>query len=64
MKTGQTEAAGRCLVATAERHGVRLGAIVLHSEDPGTQARQLLDLGFERRLPPADRPRGAVPPGA
>ena len=25
MKTGQTEAAGRCLVATAERHGVRLG---------------------------------------
>ena len=47
MKTGQTEAAGRCLVATAERHGVRLGAIVLNSEDPGTQARQLLDLGFE-----------------
>ncbi|HUB72796.1 MAG TPA: hypothetical protein VL979_02015 [Solirubrobacteraceae bacterium] len=48
MKTGQTEAAGRCLVATAERHGVRLGAIVLDSEAPGTQARQLLDLGFER----------------
>jgi len=47
MKTGQTEAAGRCLVATAERHGVRLGAIVLHSEDPGTQARELLDLGFQ-----------------
>jgi D-alanyl-D-alanine carboxypeptidase (penicillin-binding protein 5/6) len=48
MKTGQTEAAGRCLVATAERHGVRLGAIVLNSDAPGTQARQLLDLGFER----------------
>ena len=29
MKTGFTEAAGRCLVATAERHGVKLGAIVL-----------------------------------
>jgi len=47
MKTGYTEAAGRCLVATAERHGVRLGAIVLNSKDPGTQARQLLDAGFE-----------------
>ena len=47
MKTGQTEAAGRCLVATAERRGVRLGAVVLNSEDPGTQARQLLNLGFE-----------------
>ena len=63
MKTGQTEAAGRCLVATAERHGVRLGAIVLNSDAPGTQARQLLDLGFERRLPPADRARAAVPAG-
>jgi serine-type D-Ala-D-Ala carboxypeptidase (penicillin-binding protein 5/6) len=46
MKTGYTEAAGRCLVATAERHGVRLGAIVLDSKDPGTQAKQLLDRGF------------------
>ncbi len=47
MKTGWTEAAGRCLVATAERRGVRLGVVVLNSQDPGTQARQLLDRGFE-----------------
>jgi serine-type D-Ala-D-Ala carboxypeptidase (penicillin-binding protein 5/6) len=47
MKTGETEAAGRCLVATAERHGVRLGVILLHSPDPGTQAAYLLNRGFE-----------------
>jgi serine-type D-Ala-D-Ala carboxypeptidase (penicillin-binding protein 5/6) len=64
MKTGQTEAAGRCLVATAERHGVRLGAIVLHSEDPGTQARQLLDLGFEDVYHQPVVPEEPFPPGA
>jgi D-alanyl-D-alanine carboxypeptidase len=47
LKTGFTDAAGRCLVATAERDGVRLGVVVLHSPDPGTQAKQLLDRGFE-----------------
>jgi serine-type D-Ala-D-Ala carboxypeptidase (penicillin-binding protein 5/6) len=47
LKTGYTEAAGRCLVATAERHGVRLGVVLLHSPDPGTQASELLNLGFE-----------------
>jgi D-alanyl-D-alanine carboxypeptidase len=46
LKTGFTEEAGRCLVATAERDGVRLGAIVLNSDAPGTQAKQLLDRGF------------------
>jgi serine-type D-Ala-D-Ala carboxypeptidase (penicillin-binding protein 5/6) len=63
MKTGQTEAAGRCVVATAERHGVRLGAIVLHSEDPGTQDRQLLDLGFERVYHQPPIPEAPFPPG-
>jgi serine-type D-Ala-D-Ala carboxypeptidase (penicillin-binding protein 5/6) len=63
MKTGQTEAAGRCLVATAERHGVRLGAIVLNSEDPGTQDRQLLDLGFERVYHQPIVPETPFPPG-
>ena len=48
LKTGYTTAAGRCLVATAERHGVRLGVVLLNSHAPATQARQLLDLGFER----------------
>jgi serine-type D-Ala-D-Ala carboxypeptidase (penicillin-binding protein 5/6) len=47
MKTGYTEAAGRCLVATAERHGVRLGVVLLHSPAPGTQAKELLDIGFK-----------------
>jgi D-alanyl-D-alanine carboxypeptidase len=48
LKTGYTEASGRCLVATAERHGVRLGVVLLHSRDPATQAKQLLDRAFER----------------
>jgi serine-type D-Ala-D-Ala carboxypeptidase (penicillin-binding protein 5/6) len=47
LKTGYTLAAGKCLVATAERHGVRLGVVLLHSTDPGTQAAYLLDRGFE-----------------
>jgi D-alanyl-D-alanine carboxypeptidase len=47
LKSGYTSAAGKCLVATAERHGVRLGVVLLNSPDPATQARQLLDNGFE-----------------
>jgi D-alanyl-D-alanine carboxypeptidase len=46
IKTGYTVAAGRCLVATVERGGVRLGVVLLHSPDPGRQARHLLDRGF------------------
>jgi serine-type D-Ala-D-Ala carboxypeptidase (penicillin-binding protein 5/6) len=46
MKTGYTDAAGRCLVATARRGAVRLGVVLLNSPDPGTQARKLLDRGF------------------
>jgi D-alanyl-D-alanine carboxypeptidase len=53
LKTGYTDRAGRCLVATARRGDVRLGAVLLHSPDPGTQARKLLDAGFRasRRVP-------------
>jgi D-alanyl-D-alanine carboxypeptidase (penicillin-binding protein 5/6) len=64
LKTGFTDAAGRCLVATAERGGVRLGVVVLHSPNPGTQAKQLLDRGFEgvyRQAPVAEPP---IPAGA
>jgi D-alanyl-D-alanine carboxypeptidase (penicillin-binding protein 5/6) len=46
VKTGYTVSAGRCLVATARRGTIRLGVVLLHSPDPGTQARQLLDRGF------------------
>jgi D-alanyl-D-alanine carboxypeptidase len=48
IKTGFTDKAGRCLVAAAKRHGRRLGVVLLHSPDPGTQARKLLDRGFAR----------------
>jgi D-alanyl-D-alanine carboxypeptidase (penicillin-binding protein 5/6) len=47
MKTGYTDAAGRCLVATARRGPVKLGVVLLNSPDPGTQARKLLDRGFQ-----------------
>jgi D-alanyl-D-alanine carboxypeptidase (penicillin-binding protein 5/6) len=46
VKTGYTEAAGRCLVATARRGARRLGVVLLDSPDPGRQARRLLDRGF------------------
>ncbi len=46
LKTGYTRRAGRCIVATATRKGVRLGVILLRSPDPGVQARKLLDRGF------------------
>jgi D-alanyl-D-alanine carboxypeptidase len=64
LKTGYTIEAGRCLVATAQRHGVRLAVVLLHSPAPGIQARDLLDDAFRRvydqrpvRAPP-------MPPGA
>jgi D-alanyl-D-alanine carboxypeptidase (penicillin-binding protein 5/6) len=64
LKTGFTDAAGRCLVATAERHGVRLGVVVLHSRDPGTQARQLLDRGFQDVYHQAPVQEPPMPAGA
>jgi serine-type D-Ala-D-Ala carboxypeptidase (penicillin-binding protein 5/6) len=64
MKTGETEAAGRCLVATAERHGVRLGVVLLHSPNPATQASQLLNRGFEDVYHQAPVAQPPIPPGA
>jgi serine-type D-Ala-D-Ala carboxypeptidase (penicillin-binding protein 5/6) len=46
MKTGYTELAGDCLVATAERDGVSLGVVLLRSPDMGQQAEYLLNAGF------------------
>jgi D-alanyl-D-alanine carboxypeptidase (penicillin-binding protein 5/6) len=51
MKTGYTDAAGRCLVATARRGSVKLGVVLLHSPDPARQAKRLLDRGFEGERP-------------
>jgi D-alanyl-D-alanine carboxypeptidase len=64
LKTGFTEEAGRCLVATAERDGVRLGAIVLNSDAPGTQAKQLLDRGFYDVYHQRHVAEPEIPPGA
>ena len=49
IKTGYTSAAGRCIVAAARRGGRRLGVVLLHSPDPGRQARKLLGRGFALR---------------
>ena len=49
IKTGFTDAAGRCLVAAAKRGGRRLGVVLLHSPDPGGQAIKLLNRGFRVR---------------
>jgi D-alanyl-D-alanine carboxypeptidase len=46
VKTGYTDAAGRCLVAAVRRHGHRLGVVLLHSYDPGLQATKLFTRGF------------------
>jgi serine-type D-Ala-D-Ala carboxypeptidase (penicillin-binding protein 5/6) len=48
IKTGYTEAAGRCIVASARRGSRRLGVVLLGSPDPGSQARRLLDRAFAR----------------
>jgi D-alanyl-D-alanine carboxypeptidase (penicillin-binding protein 5/6) len=64
LKTGYTQAAGRCLVATARRHGVHLGVVVLDSPAPATQAGRLLDMGFERVYGQKPVARPPVPPEA
>jgi D-alanyl-D-alanine carboxypeptidase len=48
VKTGYTNAAGRCLVATARRGDAWLGVVLLHSIDPAGQAQKLLNAGFAR----------------
>jgi serine-type D-Ala-D-Ala carboxypeptidase (penicillin-binding protein 5/6) len=64
LKTGYTVEAGRCLVATAERHGVRLGVVLLHSPAPGTQARELLNDAFEHVYHQRPVPEPYMPPDA
>jgi D-alanyl-D-alanine carboxypeptidase len=64
LKTGFTAAAGRCLVATAKRGGVRLGVVLLNSRNPATQARQLLDRAFQGVYHQAPVKEPPVPAGA
>lgn len=46
VKTGYTDAAGACFVATARRGTRELGVVLLDSPDIEKQARKLLDAGF------------------
>lgn len=46
VKTGTTNAAGKCLVASATKNGQRLIAVVLKSPDRYGDASRLLDYGF------------------
>ncbi len=46
VKTGYTDAAGSCFVATARRGAVELGVVLLNSPNIDAQARELLDRGF------------------
>lgn len=57
VKTGTTNAAGRCLVASATRDGWQLIAVVLHSPDRWGESTRLLDYGFGHfRVYQATRP--------
>jgi D-alanyl-D-alanine carboxypeptidase len=47
VKTGYTDAAGQCIVATARRGPIKLGVVLLHSPSTALQARALLDRGFQ-----------------
>jgi serine-type D-Ala-D-Ala carboxypeptidase (penicillin-binding protein 5/6) len=46
VKTGFTDAAGQCLLATARRGNRWLGVVLLHSGDASIQAQQILNAGF------------------
>jgi D-alanyl-D-alanine carboxypeptidase len=46
LKTGYTEAAGRCFVGIVRRAGRTLGVVLLNSRDPAKHAPKLLDAAF------------------
>jgi serine-type D-Ala-D-Ala carboxypeptidase (penicillin-binding protein 5/6) len=46
LKTGYTDAAGRCFVGVARRGGRTLGVVLLDSRDPSIQAPKLLNAAF------------------
>jgi D-alanyl-D-alanine carboxypeptidase len=49
VKTGYTQAAGQCLVATARRGRTWLGIVLLHSANTYQQGQALLTAGFGKR---------------
>jgi D-alanyl-D-alanine carboxypeptidase (penicillin-binding protein 5/6) len=48
VKTGFTDRAGQVLVAAAQRHGRRIIAVALRSQDAAADCRKLLDYGWLR----------------
>lgn len=63
IKTGHTDSAGYCLVASAARDGMRLNAVVMGAANDGArteQAQRLLNYGFRfyttQSLVPAQKP--------
>jgi len=46
LKTGFNDRAGRCFVGVVRRGRRELAVVLLHSPDPGTQAKQLLNAAF------------------
>lgn len=51
VKTGYTDAAGRCLVSAAKRDGIQLVAVVLDSQYMWNDSIALLNYGFEKIHP-------------
>lgn len=51
VKTGYTDAAGRCLVSGAMRNGVQLVAVVLDADNMWEDTMALLDYGFKQINP-------------
>lgn len=48
VKTGFTDEAGRCLVSSAEKDGVRLIAVTLNAPDDWNDHKKMLDYGFSQ----------------
>ena len=65
LKTGFTDAAGRCYVTTARIGGHELGVVLIHSPNPITQVPALLRAGFEQEgvvAPTPAPPESKAPP--
>ena len=60
VKTGYTEAAGRCLVSAARRDGMQLVAVVLDSYYMWNDSIALLDYGFQNARPKTLVKKGEV----
>ena len=57
VKTGWTQAAGRCLVAFAERRGTTVMAVLLGAPDRWWDAVAMIETGFEAARAPSPPPR-------